>query len=64
MYQEEENELDALQSAKELEEEKKRAKEQQAKMVSINFTRGGVCGVGFAAPLLSRQLSEIVLFSG
>ena len=31
--QEEENELDALQSAKELEEEKKRAKEQQAKMV-------------------------------
>ena len=33
MWQEEENELDALQSAKELEEEKKRAKEQQAKMV-------------------------------
>ena len=37
MYQEEENELDALQSAKELEEEKKRAKEQQAKMVNYNL---------------------------
>ena len=35
MWQEEENELDALQSAKELEEEKKRAKEQQAKMVWV-----------------------------
>ena len=31
--QEEENELDALQSAKELEEEKKKDKERQAKMV-------------------------------
>ena len=37
MWQEEENELDALQSAKELEEEKKRAKEQQAKMVWFYF---------------------------
>ena len=37
MWQEEENELDALQSAKELEEEKKRAKEQQAKMVWFHF---------------------------
>ena len=37
MWQEEENELDALQSAKELEEEKKRAKEQQAKMVWLSF---------------------------
>ena len=33
--QEEENELDALQSAKELEEEKKKEKERQAKMESI-----------------------------
>ena len=31
--QEEENELDALQSAKELEEEKKKDKERQAKLV-------------------------------
>ena len=33
--QEEENELDALQSAKELEEEKKKEKERQAKLVGI-----------------------------
>ena len=35
--QEEENELDALQSAKELEEEKKKEKERQAKMVREDF---------------------------
>ena len=34
--QEEENELDALQSAKELEEEKKKEKERQAKLVCIS----------------------------
>ena len=48
MYQEEENELDALQSAKELEEEKKRAKEQQAKMVNyplVSSIIGCVCAM-------------------
>ena len=43
MYQEEENELDALQSAKELEEEKKRAKEQQAKLVRWQFNLSQLC---------------------